>query len=174
MPARPPAINCFQFFGSSIFAGTDSGGVFLSTDRGLSWANVNAGLNGARVLTLAVNGRDLIAGTESGIWRRPLSEMITAVEKGHDPIPSAFSLMQNYPNPFNPSTIIVYRLAANSNVVLKVFDVLGRQVRTLVSERQRAGSHSVRFDGSGLPSGVYFYSLETGSSRETKKSLLLK
>lgn len=174
LPSPYPGINCFEFFGSNVFAGTDGGGIFLSTDRGLSWAAVNMGLEGARVLSIAVSGKDLLAGTESGLWKRPLSEMITAVETRSNPIPSAFSLMQNYPNPFNPSTIISYHLATNANVVLRIFDVLGRQVGTLVNERQRAGDHSVKFDGGALPSGVYFYKLETGVYHDTKKLLMLK
>ncbi len=89
-------------------------------------------------------------------------------------IPSAFSLGQNYPNPFNPSTEIRYQISEVSHVTLKVYDVLGREVRTLVNEVQDAGFKSVRFDASGVASGVYFYRLHSGSFRETKRMLLLK
>ncbi|HEY9166163.1 MAG TPA: T9SS type A sorting domain-containing protein [Candidatus Kryptonia bacterium] len=88
--------------------------------------------------------------------------------------PSIFSLGQNYPNPFNPSTVIGYQLSAVSHVTLKIYDVLGREVKTLVSERQAAGSHSVTFDAGGLPSGVYFYRLQAGSFNAIQKLLLLK
>ncbi|OYV84749.1 MAG: hypothetical protein B7Z63_06465 [Ignavibacteriae bacterium 37-53-5] len=89
-------------------------------------------------------------------------------------MPKAFSLSQNYPNPFNPSAIISYQLPTNSFVTLKLYDVLGKEVETLVNERQSAGSYSVRFNGVNLPSGVYFYRLEAGSYHDTKKFLLLK
>jgi hypothetical protein len=77
-------------------------------------------------------------------------------------------------NPFNPSTLIDYQLPASAFVVLKVFDVRGREIQTLVNERQNAGNHSVRFNASKLPSGVYFYKIEAGAYRDIKKLLLLK
>jgi hypothetical protein len=88
--------------------------------------------------------------------------------------PEEFSLEQNYPNPFNPSTSIQYRVSSTSNVSLKVYDVLGNEVATLVNEEKPAGSYEVKFDASGLSSGIYFYKLQSGSFVETKKMLLLK
>jgi hypothetical protein len=89
-------------------------------------------------------------------------------------ITHSFELSQNYPNPFNPSTLISYQLPTGSFVALKVFDVLGREVETLVNERQNAGNHSVQFNASNLPSGVYFYRIEAGTYHDAKKLLLLK
>ncbi len=89
-------------------------------------------------------------------------------------LPAYFSLSQNYPNPFNPTTVIGYELPVNSLMTVKVFDVLGREVETLVNECQNAGSHSVTLNAANLPSGVYFYRLEAGSFRETKKLVLIK
>jgi endo-1,4-beta-xylanase len=89
-------------------------------------------------------------------------------------IPAKFALSQNYPNPFNPSTTIEYDLPKASYVLLKVYDVLGREVKTLVDGRKNAGRYSVRFDASDLPSGVYFYSLQAGDKSFVKKLLLLK
>jgi Peptidase family C25/Secretion system C-terminal sorting domain len=90
------------------------------------------------------------------------------------PRPSSFVLEQNYPNPFNPSTTIGYQLSANSFVILKVYDMLGREVRSLVNEPQGAGSHHITFNASGLASGVYLYRLQAGSFSATKKLLVLK
>jgi hypothetical protein len=89
-------------------------------------------------------------------------------------LPEHFSLEQNYPNPFNPSTTIRYQLPVNGFVTLKVYDVLGREVKTLVSERENAGIHVVGFNATNLPSGVYFYRLQAGTYHDTKKLLLLK
>jgi hypothetical protein len=90
-----------------------------------------------------------------------------------------YQLLQNYPNPFNPSTIIKYSLAQAGPVTVKVFDVLGREVATLVNgENQPAGNHQVTFGSSsvqsGLSSGMYFYEIKSGSFRDVKKMMLLK
>jgi hypothetical protein len=88
--------------------------------------------------------------------------------------PSGYRLNQNYPNPFNPSTTISYRLPGRSFVTLKVYDVLGREVQTLVSGEESAGEHTIMFDGNGLSSGVYIYRLTAGLYRESREMLLLK
>lgn len=83
-------------------------------------------------------------------------------------------LMQNYPNPFNPITKINYQITENSYVTLKVYDLLGREVRTLVNKRLHSGSYSVEFNGTNLPSGFYLYKLNAGNFTSTKKLVLLK
>jgi hypothetical protein len=88
--------------------------------------------------------------------------------------PSAFTLYQNYPNPFNPSTTIRYALPARSHVTLTVFNVLGQQVATLVDGTQDAGDHDVKYDGTGLASGVYFYTMRAGDIVRTKQLLILR
>ena len=90
------------------------------------------------------------------------------------PLPTEYALYQNYPNPFNPSTTISYQILTGSQVILKVFDVLGREVRTLVNQQQQAGSYAVKLNGANLPSGVYFCRLEAGTYHDVKKMLLLK
>lgn len=85
-----------------------------------------------------------------------------------------FHLSQNYPNPFNPSTIINYSLPVQSNVSIKIFDVLGKEIGNLVNELQTAGNHSVEFNAVNLPSGVYYYRIEANDFVDTKKMLLVK
>ena len=92
----------------------------------------------------------------------------------NDIAPATYQLLQNYPNPFNPTTIISYGIPVKSNVVLKVFDLIGNEVATLVNEYKPAGTYEVEWNASGLPSGVYFYQLQTEGYIETKKMLLLK
>jgi hypothetical protein len=88
--------------------------------------------------------------------------------------PRVFSLSQNYPNPFNPSTVISWQLAVGNFVTLKVYDILGRMVKTLVNEQEAGGTHSITFNTAGLPSGIYYYRIEAGSFTQTRKMVLLK
>ena len=88
--------------------------------------------------------------------------------------PTSFLLYQNYPNPFNPSTTIKYSVPNQSIVSLKLFDVLGSEIKTIVNEEKPIGNYEVNFDASNLPSGVYFYRLQAGDFVETKKMVLLK
>ncbi len=99
---------------------------------------------------------------------------IVSVKKDKPDTPDKFLVMQNYPNPFNPSTIIKYSIPKSENVILKIYDVLGRQIQALVNEQKPAGNYQVEFDGSNLPSSVYFYQIRVGSYIETRKMLLLK
>ena len=90
-----------------------------------------------------------------------------------------YSLSNNYPNPFNPNTKIKYSIPQNvrretGNVSLKIYDVLGREVATLVNEEKPAGEYEVEFNAANLPSGIYFYQLKAGQFSETKKMVLLK
>ena len=107
-------------------------------------------------------------------WRRPLSDMITAVKGSKSEIPETFSLSQNYPNPFNPTTAISFTLPARSFVSLKVFDILGREVSTIVSEELQAGSYTRQWNAANMASGVYFYRIESGTFEVVKKMMLLK
>ena len=85
-----------------------------------------------------------------------------------------FKLNQNYPNPFNPTTTITYSISEQANISLKIFDVLGKEVKVLLNERKPKGSYRIEFDASTLPSGIYFYRLQSGNYLETKKLVLLK
>ncbi len=98
----------------------------------------------------------------------------TSVTELSDAVPSAFVLGQNYPNPFNPSTNINYMLAVAGMVNLKVYDLLGREVATLVQAQQQPGSYTVNFDAANLTSGVYLYSLETENFKSVKRMVLMK
>ena len=97
-----------------------------------------------------------------------------AVEPIMSPLPDKYALHQNYPNPFNPSTQISYDLTKASHVSLKVFNLLGREVATLADETHPTGTHHATFNGSGLPSGIYFYRLQVGEFVATRKMVLLK
>ncbi len=157
---------------SMYIAGTLDRGAFVSTDRGTSWHSANSGLTDSSIISLNVDQQGhLYAGTSQGLYKS--TGILTGVGKKTE-VPSSFSLFQNYPNPFNPSTVISYQLSVNSPITLKVYDVLGRLVKTLIDERQTAGLHSVTFNASGWSSGVYFYRLTAGNFVNTKKLMLVK
>jgi hypothetical protein len=88
--------------------------------------------------------------------------------------PTEFELSQNYPNPFNPSTVISYQLPVSSNVTLKIYDILGNKISTLVNEEKSAGEYEITFNATGLPSGIYFYKLTSGEYNQSRKMLLIK
>jgi len=110
-----------------------------------------------------------------------LGEVIVSVkDEDSENLPSEYSLEQNYPNPFNPSTTIQYSIPRSteyysvSQTTLKVYDILGREVATLVNEKQNAGNYEVNFNAKNLSSGIYYYRLKSGSFVESKKMILLK
>lgn len=165
-------------------------GVFRSTNNGLSWNSINTGLTNPNVWSLAINPNGYIfAGTKGGVFRSVQST--TSVDEVANKIPTSFSLEQNYPNPFNPSTTIRFQIAEVGGqrseigvVTLKVYNLLGQEVATLVNEKLRSGSYEVTWEPVGLASGVYFYRLDVrsldpaggrkGSFTETKKLILLR
>jgi len=117
------------------------------------------------------------------------NDLVNPIESENLELPTAYKLSQNYPNPFNPSTVIEYSIPVNSelaysesvssiqhqkSVSLKVYDILGREVATVVNEQQRAGNYEVRFDATNLSSGVYFYTLQSNDFISSKKMLLIK
>lgn len=137
--------------GTSLFAGTSSGGVFLSTDNGTSWTEVNTGLTTPFVWCLAPDlSGNLFAGSDGG----GVFPAITAQA--------------------GPTTTISFSLPSPSFVSLTVFDALGREVSTLVSGELPPGTHATQWNAAGLASGVYFYTLDAGSFIQTKKLLLLR
>ena len=103
-----------------------------------------------------------------------LNNTVSVEDQGYFGLPKEYNLAQNYPNPFNPLTKIRFGIPQAGFVTLKVYDVLGNEVATLVNEEKPAGSYEVEFDATLLTSGVYFYKLQAGSFVETKKMILLR
>lgn len=161
--------------GTNLFA-ISSNGVFLSKNNGANWINRNQGFtfNVSTVGSLFINSSYIFAGTyNNSIWRRDYNDII-GISKISSEIPSSYSLKQNYPNPFNPLTKIRYSIPQNTIVKLKIFDIIGKEVETLVNEKQNPGTYEVSFDASKYPSGIYFYKLETENYSEIKKMVLIK
>ena len=174
------SFTAFAFYGSRIFVAAYNNGVYLSTNNGSNWSSVKTGLTNFEISSLAVNGTNLLTGTNgSGVWIRPLSEMTSAKELQPGMIPG-FSLSQNYPNPFNPSTTISFNLKENSSVTIDIYNVPGNRVRQLNFGQLNPGTYSRSIDMSQLAGGIYFCTIHAYSSggkqlfSDTKKMILLK
>ncbi len=136
------------------------------------------GASGAPLDNSAPSGEDLsfnIQATAAGsevldIW----PTLVTSVKQIDNTIPDKYTLEQNYPNPFNPETVIKYNIAEEGKVTMTVFNVLGESVATIVNDVQEAGTYQINFNGYGLSSGIYFYSLNVNGNVLTKKMMLLK
>jgi len=175
LPSNASSIVTLLAHRGNLFVSTvgPNQGVYLSTDCGDSWEKVDEGLTQI-VLQFAVEGNNIFAATGAGVWRRPLSEMITSVSPPTENIPSRFSLLQNYPNPFNPKTVVSGQWSVTSVVKLAVYDILGREVAVLANGKFPAGKYSFTFDGSNVSSGVYFYRLTAGGNTAIRKMTLIK
>ncbi len=169
-------INTFIAIHPNLIVGTSGEGVFVSENDGSTWMAADTGLTDGYIYCFAVNGSRIFAGAAGGeIWSRPVNEIVTSVkEHWQSSVANSFRLYQNYPNPFNPTTNITYNLSSSNDVTLRVFDVLGKNVATLVDGVQPVGSHTVTFDASRLSSGTYFCQLKIGAYVSTKKMVLMK
>ena len=177
-PTNPPEIRAISFdVGGRLFASTWGQGVWTSADWQASALSTFA-LKSSNVFDMAVSNGTVFLLTESGesvSFRYEIgSASSVGTEDALTELPSEFSLNQNYPNPFNPTTSIQFNLPASQNVNLSVFDLLGRRVATLVNGQLASGQHSVTFQASSLPSGMYLYRLSTPTGSISQKMILLK
>jgi hypothetical protein len=176
-------IICFANRNDTLFAADSYGNFFdcYVSDFELTCdLSIIPYLGDRTVYSLALNNAYIFTGTEDGIWRLSYPGAITSVEHFQD-IPSGFVLEQNYPNPFNPTTTIRYQIPEASRVIIRIYNLLGQNIATLVNEQRRAGSYSVEWNASDVPSGVYFYRTEAVSVSDpdkrfvdVKKMILLK
>jgi len=173
-----------------LYLGNDVG-AFISLNRGEEWELLGAGLPVVSVYDMKIHPVEnyLAVGTHGrSMYKINLDEVLGTVDEKSPNTILSYSLQQNYPNPFNPSTKIKYTIPTSPSVpllskerdervrlvTLKVYDILGKEVTTLVNEEKPIGNYELEFDASQLSSGIYFYKLEVGSYSETKKMVLLK
>ena len=154
--------------------GNSSYTTYETTDGGDSWHDAHFGSRVNRIRKI----NDSVAYAMGETIYKYENTNTTGVESAKNNSPSGFELKQNYPNPFNPSTTIEFSIPANiennSLVLLKVYDILGKEIRTIFDEVKEPGNYKVLFNAEALPSGVYFYTLRVGDYSETKKFILLK
>jgi photosystem II stability/assembly factor-like uncharacterized protein len=165
-----------------LYVGSDVG-AFVSFNGGASWEILGEGLPAVSVYDMKIHPTEnyLAIGTHGrSMYKLDLNQLPVSVDDDFVSL-KGFELYQNYPNPFNPSTSIQYAVSSRQFVSLKVYDILGREVATLVNEEKPAGSYEIEFDASSLTSGIYFYKIQAtpvggqaGNYSETKKMILLR
>jgi photosystem II stability/assembly factor-like uncharacterized protein len=160
-----------------VFAATAKSSVIYSDDQGNTWKSIPTGKSKEPwFYSIAVNNEDYIyAGTvDNSILR--IKFIPTSIAEDAKKLHATYFLSQNYPNPYNPETTIKYQIPESGHVTLKVYDLLGREVATLINEFKQAGTYNAELNISNysLSSGVYFYRLQAGGFAETKKMILMK
>jgi len=177
LPDAP--VNAFAVdnnYQSTLYLGNDVG-MYVSFNTGDSWEFLGEELPIVTVGDIKIHptANFLVAGTHRRSMYKIDLDMVTGIEtdKGSTTL-NSFILEQNYPNPFNPSTTIQYTVGSKQFVELKVYDVLGEEITTLVNEEKSEGTYEINFSASVLTSGVYFYKIKAGSYIQTKKMILLR
>lgn len=174
------AVVCLAVSGSHMFAGLYDIGVQYTNNNGLDWYPKNQGfpvVPTVYALTVANNyvfSNYYNSGSSGPVYRRLFSEIIIGVNNISSGIPSSFDMKQNYPNPFNPVTKIRFEVPHSELISIRVYDVSGKMVRNLVSQKLNPGVYETEFQAQNLTSGVYFYTMEAGSYKITRKMILLK
>jgi photosystem II stability/assembly factor-like uncharacterized protein len=144
-------------------------GVLQSTDDGTIWLPLAPSF---AVEAFTVDKQGFLYAGGDGIYRS--AQIVDEVRTGILGLPQMYLLSQNYPNPFNPATTISFNLPSNAFTTLKIFDLTGKEVTTILSQELKGGNHTIQWNAAGIPSGVYFYCLQAGSFLGTKKLVLLK
>ena len=182
-------INNFNYKINDIVFVNDNYGIFVGNDaqyNGVIFKTLDGGKNLNLILDnqigelydVEIKDKNIWVTGNYGLLLKSKDSILTSVEEKNT-VPQNLILHQNYPNPFNPTTNIEYSIPSNvkletSNINLKIYDVLGREIKTLVNEIQKPGNYKIQFDGSNLSSGVYYYRIKYDSFVQTRKMLLLK
>jgi|GEM_PF-5031973 len=179
----PPSIILSKMIvvDNTIYVSSRGNGIYYTSDEGKNWKAFNTGLENINITAIVNDSTGyLYVASMQGIYRT--NDRIVSVkdETNSNNLPDDYILEQNYPNPFNPSTKIKYSIPRSTEfysvpqTTLKVYDLLGNEIATLVNEAQKAGNYEVNFVAKNLSSGIYFYRLQSGSFSQTQKLLLLK
>ena len=167
------SLNCIAKISFSQ-SGFNCSGIYKSINGGINWALCGVLSNSLTGLKYYNFNFAVSWGPYGGIISNNNPGIILQTNPPLSEVSASYKLYQNYPNPFNPSSIIRFQIKDSRFVMLKVYDIIGREIETLVNENLKPGIYEVKFDGSKLASGVYFYKLQAGDFHETKKLILLK
>ena len=189
LPAQAPigqaswSAQCFAVNGTNIFAGIANsiGHVYLSTDNGTSWTAVNslnpvdAGLGMGNVMACAVSGNDIFAGTDNwGIWRRPLSEMVSVVPQNRQTSPLQTRLRIVASGSLHSGFMLNYSIRSRCIVQLDICTIAGKQVALLEQGERAPGEYALKFDTGRVPAGIYVCRFQAGSYQESNRLMVVK
>ena len=163
---------CLFFFLNETFAQYKISNSVFSNGGSISGSSTNQIISTIGEPIVGTSGNS-VNQIQSGFWYS--EDAITGVEKNDkNSAPKEFQLMQNYPNPFNPTTTIIFDLPKQSHVTIKIYNILGQEVETLINETKKPGSYQLNFNAASLASGVYIYRIQAGDFTSTKKMMLIK
>jgi len=149
--------------------------IYKSTNRGINWEKeqmkYNSNISDIRFVN---DSSGLAVGDYGKIIKYGRYKVVSTIKNDYPYLPKNYALYQNYPNPFNPSTIIRYSIPKTCYVLLKVYNILGKEVATLVNQEKTTGNYEINFYANNLSSGVYFYRIQAGNFTDTKKFVLLR
>jgi hypothetical protein len=165
-------VDTVNFWGKVRIRITAHSGIYSLSDGSTSYIEgIGEAENHSVSRSRARSGGKIVAAIINGV---KYGETILLDVNKEEELPSCYSLEQNYPNPFNPETKIEYSIPQYGLVTIKIFDTLGREIKTLLNEEKEAGNYTLQFDGSNFASGVYFYQLRAGNFTNTRKMILMK
>ena len=167
--------NTGTVIGGIAFLDNYVGTILRTTNGGTNWTLQSSGTTSVLYGVFFIDANNgWTVGTNGTILRTTNGGVTFVVEEKDDEAPAEFLLFQNYPNPFNSSTTINYSITQSVLVTLKVYDVLGTELETLVNENKTVGTYDLNWNAAILPSGVYFYRIQAGEFAQTRKMILLK
>lgn len=180
----PFGLTDFEFTSPQIgWVATQNRSIFNTTNEGIGWDTLQTGLTLQESIdnfeffnseiSYGINQNNIYKTVDGWITYSIVDSIITGINE-QQMTATEFMLEQNYPNPFNPSTSIQYAISNRQLVTLKVYDLLGKEIVTLVNENKQAGNYELSFDAKNLSTGTYFYKLQVGSFVQTKKMMLIK
>jgi hypothetical protein len=173
-PLNDNVVWSFAVYDHYLFAGTDMNGIYMTFDYGSTWIQKNQGLIYGEIYSLLVSNNYIFAGPgRYSLWKRPISNII-GIQKISNLIPDNFLISQNYPNPFNSTTKFKLQISKFSDVKIVIYDILGKEIATLLKQRLDPGIYEIIWDAVAYSSGIYYCQLISEDYSETKKVILLK
>jgi photosystem II stability/assembly factor-like uncharacterized protein len=160
--------------GWAVHGTPSTGAIMFTSNGGANWIMDNTQYSWYDCLEIYAKKKVWCGGSDGRVWYTLIQNTPLEIDPISNEVPDKFSLGQNYPNPFNPVTNLEFKIVNSGFVKLSIYDLTGKEIKSLVNQNLNPGSYKIQFDGSNLNSGIYFYRLETSNFTDTKKMILIK